>query len=165
MFSSRKMKIQVGASALLVAAGMGVALADTTNIPASTCVATGSGVLAVRSDGQVENQSASAVTAVCPVDRKQINGNFTTVFSGRVWVADQHSTANVCCKVISRNPSSGASVEGTQVCSSNEGSGAQSLTLPSLTDNTTFSHFYIQCTLPAFEGAASRLLTVRATQD
>jgi hypothetical protein len=151
--------------AVLIMGGATVALAaETANVPPSTCVAA-SGTLTVRTDGQVENQGASSVTAICPADRKIVNGSFTTTFSARVWVVDQHSTQGVCCRAMSKNPSSGTVVTGTEICSSSESSRDQSLTTPSITDAYTYRHFYVQCTLPPLEGAASRLLTVRTTQQ
>ncbi len=151
--------------ALATSAVMGVAeAAEMTNAPGSACIAAGSAVLTARTDGQAENQGAAGLTAVCPVDRKQIGSSLATVLSGRVWVVDQHSTQDVCCRVVTKNPN-GAAKLGDLVCSTGESSNDQALSLPSVTDPYTFSHFWIQCSVPAMEGAASRILTVRSTQE
>lgn len=149
------------ACSLLVAAA--AAADDMQNFPASLCVAS-SGTLLVRSDGQAENGTAAAVTVVCPVPRPNLGGVVTTHFSGTVWVVDRHPTENVCCRAYSKNPT-GALIPGAQVCSTGDSSSYQTLALPQLDDGFTWSHFFVQCTLPATSsGLRSRLLTYRANQ-
>jgi hypothetical protein len=158
----RKLITLFTAAAALAAAGIAVA-DEIENLPPSMCVAS-SGDLTYRSDGQVENASAASVTAICPAPRPSINGSFTTDFSGNVWVIDRHPTLNVCCRAYSKNPG-GAVVTGTQVCSTGESSTYQTLTLPGINDPYSWSHFYVQCTIPAaFNAARSRILTYRSTQ-
>jgi catabolite regulation protein CreA len=129
----------------------------TENVPGSTCVAAGSGVLNVRTNGEAENATAAAVTAVCPTTRDPSLKNFAAT----VWVRDRSTTAEVCCKAMSRNPA-GATVTGTEVCSSGASSSYQTLSLPAINDPYTYSHFYVSCSVPPVDGSArSAILTVR----
>lgn len=162
----RNSKKLPGAIALLVMAGVAVTAlaAEIANVPASTCIPANGGQLSIGTDGQVANNTASSVTAVCPADRKLIGSAWATRFWARTFVVDQHSTQNVCCRVYSKNPSGGL-VSGTDVCSTGESSSHQILDMPTITDGTTWSHFFVQCTLPPLEGSASKLQTVRTHQE
>lgn len=134
------------------------------NSPGSACVAAGAGSLNVRSDGDIENITSSTVTAVCPVDRP-VGTDGTSQLAGNAWVIDQHPTLNVCCRVLSKNPS-GAIVFGTQVCSDDASASYQNLVLPEITDGPTFSHFIVQCTLPPSNGGlTSKIVTYRNAQE
>jgi hypothetical protein len=147
----------------IVATAGGVYAATTTNTPGASCVAAGSGTLNVRSDGEAENATASTVTAVCPAER-QAGADLTTKVSGQVFVVDQSTTANVCCKVVSKN-AGGAVVQSATVCSAGSSSGYQSLALPEITDPFSFSHFYVQCDVPPVSaGLTSRIQMYRTTQ-
>jgi hypothetical protein len=154
-------------SALFLTLGLtSVAAAATTidNAPGSACVATGGGSLNVRDDGELENTSSTAVTAICPVERPIETGNIATSLAGKVFVVDQNSTYDVCCQAVSKNPG-GVKILGTQACSSSASASFQILDLPALTDGFTFSAFYLQCTLPPAEnGAASRIQVYRSIQ-
>ena len=139
----------------------------TTNANGAYCVAA-SGALTVRSDGEIENATAASATAVCPVERP-ISPSATKI-SGRVFVLDRHPTQNLCCRVMSKNPS-GAIVSSPQVCATNDNTTSfQILDLQEITDLTTFSQFFIQCTLPPTPsplGALlhSRIQLYRTTQE
>ena len=87
----------------------------TTNATAAYCVAA-SGTLTVRGDGEIENATAASATAVCPIERPI--SPTTTKISGRVFVLDRHPTLSLCCRVMSKNPSSGT-VPSPQVCATN----------------------------------------------
>jgi len=159
-------KLRIAVSALLLSGLADTALADgSLNTPGSACVATGTNSLFVRSDGEVENLTASIVTVVCPVDRPIGPGVTTTILSGDVFVIDQHPTLNVCCRVMSKNPS-GSLVPGTQDCSAATSASYQHLVLPAITDEPTFSQFFVQCTVPPVSaGIPSRIQMVRNTQQ
>lgn len=159
-----KRKLITLLTAVAALAVTGIAVADEIeNLPASMCVAS-SGDLTIRSDGQVENASSALVTAICPVARPNISGSFTSDFSATVWVVDRHPTINVCCRAYSKNPG-GATVAGTQVCSADQSTDYQTLSVPAIHDGYSWSHFYVQCTIPAVSSSArSRILTYRSTQ-
>ncbi len=152
----------------LALAGLAVTLTASAdqleNKPASECVAV-SGVATVRADGGLENASASAVTVVCPVERRSPGGAFSTYLAGRFWAVDRHASAGVCCRVVSANPGSGAVVESAPVCTSGASTAVQSVDLPEISDAYSYSHFLVRCELPAAVGGArSRLQTVRNIQ-
>lgn len=154
----------ISALALAIVGSTGAVIASTTtNTPGATCVAS-SGTLVNSIDGQSANLTASSATAVCPIDR-QIAPTVSTKVAATVWVVDESSTANVCCTLHSRNPS-GAIVNSAQVCSTGQSSASQSLALAQITDGTTFSHYYITCTVPGLSGGlVSKVLTYRSIED
>jgi hypothetical protein len=150
-------------TAIVGAAGGVYAATTTTNTPGAACVAVGSGTLNVRSDGEAENPTAATVTAVCPAERPA-GADLTTKVSGQVFVVDQSTIANVCCKVVSKN-AGGASVQSATICSAGASSGYQALSLPEITDPFSFSHFYVQCDVPPVSaGLTSRIQMYRTTQ-
>lgn len=151
-------------AALLCSVAGAVWAATSSNLPGASCVASGSGTLAARADGEAENLTASTVTAVCPVERP-MGAELTTKLSATVFVVDRHASANVCCKAVSKN-AGGAVVQSATVCSTGSSSAYQSLSLAEVTDPYTFSHFYVQCDVPPIaSGAASRIQLVRAAQQ
>jgi hypothetical protein len=132
------------------------------NRAGARCVATGADKLTVRTDGESENNNYKTVTAICPAPRPM--SPVTKKLSGSIFVIDRHSTENVCCYVASKNPG-GAFKKGTTVCSSGNKSTYQILTLPELTDNYSWSSFYIRCTVPTKTSyGASRIQMYRAIQ-
>lgn len=153
------------AASLLSLAMMPLALAqDIDNAPGSYCVGAG-GVLSVNTSGNVENKTASAVTGICPAERKVIGGSWATHFSARVWVMDQSASQNVCCRVLSRTPN-GVVKTGAEVCSTGASTDDQSLDLPEIVEGYTFAHFFVRCSVPAIDGIkTSRILTVRTIQE
>jgi hypothetical protein len=140
------------------------ALADEMdNAPGSMCVGVGYD-FTVNTLGQAENPQTGTVTAICPSERRFINGAFTTKFSATVWVSDQNSSYNVCCKAVSRTPN-GNVVESAWACTTGT-SANYALNVPAITDGWTFAHFYLQCQVPGVEaGKTSRILTFRSTQS
>lgn len=156
--------VRILVPALLLSGLAGAVLAaTTTNSPGSACVAT-AGSVNVRGDGEAENVTGSTITVVCPADRP-IGGSPATKVSGTVFVIDQNPAGEVCCKVMSKNPS-GAVVQSASVCSTGSSSSYQNLALPEITDTFTFSHFFIQCTIPpASAGLTSRISTYRTAQQ
>jgi len=160
---NKRLSISVSSFILLAAAG-GVLASTTTNTPGATCVAA-SGSLINSVDGASANLGASAATAVCPADR-QIAPTTSTKVAATVWVVDESSTANVCCTINSKNPSGALVTNTAPVCSTGASSAAQQLSLPQITDGFTFSHYYVQCTIPAVSGGlVSKVLTYRTIQD
>jgi len=141
-----------------------IALADVTaNTPGASCVAA-SGTLINGTAGESANLSASAATAVCPIDRS-LGTTLSTKVSATVWVLDENTTQNVCCTLNSKNPG-GALVSSPQVCSSGSSGGYQSIPLAQITDPYTYSHFYISCSVPGTDsGLASKILTYRSVQN
>jgi hypothetical protein len=155
-------KLGLAAATLTLVAG-GVLAATTTNSPGAACVAA-TGTLTVLSSGETENATGSTVTAVCPAERP-VGANGTSKVSGNVWVVDQNPSYNVCCKVVSKN-AGGAVVESPLVCSSGSSSSYQILSLAEITDGYTYSHYFVQCTVPPVNGAAaSRIQMYRTTQQ
>lgn len=142
----------------------GTVLADDATSPASVCRPQDSGSLNALSNGGVENPTSSTVTALCPVERKWANGGWKTKLSGTVWALDRSASTDSCCRAVSRNPS-GGNVVGSWVCTSGSSTSYQSLSVPQITDNTTFSHFYLECQVPGASGARSGLLSFKATQE
>jgi len=144
----------------------GVALAASTqNAPGSACVATSGQNLTARADGEAENQSASLVTAICPTERPIGTGATTTSLSGTVFVVDQNSSTNVCCRAVSKNPG-GAKTNGAWSCSSGTSSSYQALTVAPISDAYTYSSFYLECQVPAISGGnASRIQMYRTIQE
>jgi hypothetical protein len=133
------------------------------NAPGSMCVGAGYD-LNPNTLGQTENPQSFTVSAICPSERRVINGAFATNYSATVWVSDQNSTSDVCCKAVSRTPS-GNVKESAWACSTGMSSNT-ALNVPVITDGYTFAHFYLQCTLPGAEaGRTSRILTFRSIQS
>jgi len=131
----------------------------TTNAPASYCAGVGA-TLTVRSDGEIENRTASSITAVCPVERVAS----ATKISGRVFVTDRHSTSNVCCKLVAHTPD-GTRQDGTPACSTGNDPAAQTLLLAELALPFSYSHVVVECSVPAMSGTIpSRLQLVRTVQ-
>jgi hypothetical protein len=154
----------VKALALSIIGSAGIVVASTTtNTPGATCVAS-SGTLINSVDGQAANLTTSSATAVCPIDR-QIAPTESTKVAATVWVVDESSASNVCCTLRSKNPA-GGEVAGTQVCSSGASSAYQTLSLAQITDTTTFSHYFITCSVPGTSGGlVSKVLTYRSIED
>lgn len=158
-----KTTVGIALSMTLLSTAGAVWAATTTNSPGAYCVAA-SGGLSVRDDGEVENTSAATVTAVCSAERP-ISPATTTKVSGTVFVVDRSSTANVCCKIMSKN-AGGAVVQSASVCSAGNSTGHQKLELPQITDLCTYSQYFVQCTLPPVSaGTASRIQLYRTTQE
>lgn len=163
------MKINKRISAISVfafsALGAGAVLASTlTNTPGAACVAS-SGALVKSGDGTASNIGSLTATAVCPVDR-QIAPTLSTKVAATVWVIDQSTSANVCCTINSKNPGGAVVSNPTPVCSTGSTTSVQTLSLPQITDTFTFSHYYVQCTVPAMSGGlSSKILTYRTVQD
>lgn len=156
-------RLAISVSSLILCAAGGVLASTTTNTPGASCVAA-SGALVNSVDGASVNLGAVAVNAVCPADR-QIAPALATKVAATVWVVDQSTTGNVCCTINSKN-TGGALVSSPQVCSSGASSAVQALSLATITDGFTFSHFYVQCGVPATSsGLASKILTYRTIQD
>ena len=146
----------------------GVVLAeDVMNLPASMCRPQGSGSLAVKDDGSIENQTTSEVTALCPVERKWANGALSTSLSAKVWALDRHATENVCCRAVRRSPTnSNNDFRGPEVCTSGNYITYQTLDVPEIASGGSFSYFYIECTIPPKSaGNESGLSTYRAIQE
>jgi hypothetical protein len=140
----------------------GTAFATSTdNSPGALCVGTTGGSLTNTSDGEAQNLNGATVTAICPVERP-ISPTAATVISGRAFVVDQSTTGDVCCRMVSKNPSGGAKIVSAFVCTSGSSSSMQILDTPQITDTTTFSHFYIECSVPAAASAPSKILTYRS---
>jgi hypothetical protein len=70
-----------------VVVGSRVVRSDLDNAPGSMCVAA-AGALTVNTAGQVENKGTVNATAICPTERKMINGALATNFSATVWVLE-----------------------------------------------------------------------------
>jgi hypothetical protein len=137
--------------------------AGTENLPGSMCVGTNA-ALTITANGNADNATASTVTAICPTERVMISGALATNFSARVWVNDRNGSADVCCRVVSRQPN-GNEVLGDSVCSTGNSTTDQSLSLPGITDRYTFSSFFVRCTMPPTSTGNSRILTYRATES
>ncbi|OJH34896.1 hypothetical protein [Cystobacter ferrugineus] len=140
--------------------------AEEDNAPGAMCVGVGHD-LRVNAQGQAENPQAVAVTAICPSERRLINGSFATRFSATVWVSDQSTQLSACCRAVSRVPNGASVVESPWSCTSTTGTSSNTqLTIQEITDGWTFAHFYIQCVVPPVEaGKTSRILTFRSTQS
>jgi hypothetical protein len=157
------LKILLAATATAMLATGGVLAATSTNAPGAACVAA-SGSLSARSDGEIENITGSIATAVCPAERPIGTGG-TSKLSATVWVVDQSTAGNVCCKVVSKN-TGGAVVQSVPVCSTGASTASQPLSLPQITDTFTFSHFFVQCDVPPINaGSPSRIQMYRTTQE
>lgn len=148
---------------LLVAATVSADEMD--NAPGSMCVGVNGGVLTTGSSGYAENKQTSSVTAVCPAERKNINGSWATVFKAQVFVNDASSSADICCRAVIRD-TGGRTAESSDVCTSGTtGSGSTTLTTPEVTWSYTFAHFMVRCTVPAINGSStSKILTFRSIQ-
>lgn len=135
------------------------------NAPASLCVPVEGSNLTVNASGLLVNKSAAAASAVCPTARKVVGGSFTSHYRATVWAVDEHPSQNVCCRTYTKNPG-GAVKEGAQVCTSGTSTTYQTLELPEVVDGYTWSHFFVQCTVPPAYGTAySRLVTFRSVQE
>lgn len=151
------------APALMLVAASAEA-APTENMPASSCKAR-YGSVSVRSDGEIENPSATTwAYVVCPVRRPVGSPSTSTSLAGKVFMVDRHATSNGWCRARSKNPS-GTNRYGSAAYSSGASTSRQTLNLAALTDTYTWSHFFIECALPpAYNGARSRLQMVRSIQ-
>lgn len=137
--------------------------APTENIPASSCKAR-FGSVVVRSDGEIENASTSWAYVICPVRRPVGSPSTATTLAGTVFMVDRHSSSNGWCRVRSKNPG-GTNRYGSLAYSAGSSTSYQQLSLPSLTDTYSWSHFFIECALPPADGGArSRLQMVRSIQ-
>jgi hypothetical protein len=117
------------------------------NQPGSACRRVGTSVLSVGSDGEAWNSGAATSKFVCPI-RRPGDGGFTDVVDvPRLFVYDRHASQDVCCYVQSKNPGGQKIVTGT-FCSSGASAGYQSLVLPSIYDDYTFSQFNLVCDVP-----------------
>jgi hypothetical protein len=127
-------------------------------------VGTGGATISIRSDGQAENATASAITVVCPVERI-VTPVVSTTLSGVVNVVDQHPTSDVCCQLVSLNGASGTRIQSSPVCSQGSSSASQSLNLGQIVDPYSYSHFFIQCDVPPAQTAStSRIQSYQTTQ-
>jgi hypothetical protein len=148
-----------------VVVGSRVVRSDLDNAPGSMCVAA-AGALTVNTAGQVENKGTVNATAICPTERKMINGALATNFSATVWVLDQHSVGNICCTVVSHQPNGVIKESATLACSSGSSASYQALSVPGITEPATFADWFVRCTVPLPEsGKTSRILTYRSTQS
>lgn len=143
-----------------------VAADERDNAPGSMCVGVNGGVLTTGSSGFAENKQSSVVTAVCPSERKFVNGAFTTKFSAQVFVNDASTTSNICCRSVIRD-TNGSTAESADVCTSGTtGSGSTTLTTPQVTWSYTFAHYMVRCTVPAITGTStSKIFTYRSIQE
>lgn len=138
--------------------------ATTNNAPGAGCVATGTGGLTVRDDGEAENRTASTVTAICPAERP-VGTDITKILGGTVFVVDQNPTYDVCCRAVSKNPG-GTKVIGSWQCSSGTSSSYQILELATLNDPYSWSAFFVECQLPpSSNGLFSRIQMYRVNQQ
>jgi hypothetical protein len=161
MSTKRKITVFLALAAVGLASGLAGAVTD--NAPGSMCVGSGTGKLTVKSNGETENQSTAAVTALCPSERAAAPA--TTQFSGTVWVRDRNASAEICCRLMTKNPG-GAVVTGEWSCSAGSSSSYQSLSLVGISDTYTWSHVYVECSVPPqAAGLNSAILTYRVNQS
>ena len=139
----------------------GFATAETNNESGVLCKGT-DGVLRVSTTGQAYNNTSSTITAVCPVERSAIDGNFGKKLKAKLFVLDRNPDSDVCCRVKSRTPN-GNTIQSAQVCSSGSSSSYQTLNTAEISQQYTFGNFYVQCTVPPkYNGSTSRIITYRA---
>lgn len=117
------------------------------NQPGASCQSIQGGPLLYGSDGEAMNEGSGTGRILCPIQRPGDSGFPNVVDVPRLFVLDRHPTQDVCCHLQSKNPS-GKLITTTEVCSSGASSGYQSLTLPSVYDNTTWSQFSLVCSVP-----------------
>ncbi len=135
------------------------------NRPGTRCRATGDDSLDYALDGVAYNDSASTAEVVCPVRRVYDEGVFANQLDvPRMFVYDRHPTEDVCCFVRSKNPG-GAEIDGALECTSGSSSSYQTLQVPSLYDNTSWSQFSLVCSVPpSSSGGESGIHTYRPQQ-
>ncbi|AUX45420.1 uncharacterized protein SOCE26_069110 [Sorangium cellulosum] len=137
------------------------------NHPGLQCRQTGGDTTAVTysSRGAVVNTATASEEVVCPAGRYDTGDGLSNYVFGRVWVNDQSTTGNVCCHVITKNPT-GTLREAPEECSSGTGAQVIMLDFPKMHDPFSWSHFDISCTLPASSGGASSSIhTYRVQQQ
>lgn len=117
------------------------------NMPGTACRRTASNPATYGSDGEIFNGSAASSEVLCPMQRPGDGGFANVVDVPRLFVLDRSSTSDVCCALQSKNPT-GTLIDTTTVCSSGASSTYQSLTLPSIYDNYTWSQFNVVCSVP-----------------
>lgn len=137
------------------------------NHPGIECRQAGgdTGALTYSSRGAAVNTATQSEEFICPAGRYNPGDGMSNYVFGRVWVNDQSTTGDVCCRVLTKNPT-GTLREAPEVCSS--GTGAQSIMLdfPKMHDPYTWSHYDISCTLPASSGGVSSSIhTYRVQQQ
>jgi V8-like Glu-specific endopeptidase len=118
----------------------------TVNRPGARCQPVLGGELAYTSSGMAQ-AGASGDVMLCPIDRP-IAPKLASLAAGDVWVLDPSATDNVCCNLVASNPISGV-VYGDSACTSGSSASYKTLELPLLRSSGTFSHFAVQCTVPA----------------
>lgn len=119
--------------------------------PGASCQSVQGGELTYGTGGEAYNGGTATSQILCPIQRPG-NGTYANVVDvPRLFVLDRHPTANVCCKLQSKNPS-GTRITSTEVCSTGASTDYQPLALPSVYDNTTWSQFSLVCSVP---GSAS----------
>jgi trypsin len=117
------------------------------NQPGASCRTVQGGQLSYGGDGEAFNAGSGLTQIVCPIQRTGDAGYANVLDMPHLFVLDRHASADVCCHLQSKNPS-GKLITTTDVCSSGSGSGYQSLVLPSVYDNTTWSQFSLVCSVP-----------------
>ena len=132
------------------------------NRPGAKCTPVLGATVGYNSTGGITG-GASGANVICPLDRSIAPTAATYASAPDVWVDNESSSGEVCCHLYSSNPD-GTDIVGGDSCTS--GTGAQTLTLASVYDTTTFSQFAILCTLPAASagGVQSSLDTYRVAQ-
>ena len=145
---------------LLVAASLGAAQvvsADQDNAPGAYCMGTND-TLTVNTAGHAYNNTTSEITAVCPIERREL----ATKVKALVFVLDRHPDENVCCRLIARSPN-GHTYQTAETCSSGSSSSEKHFTTEELDYPWTYAQFFVKCTLPPKSGSdASRILTYRS---
>ncbi|WNG47128.1 S1 family peptidase [Archangium minus] len=117
------------------------------NQPGASCRTVQGGQLSYGSDGEAFNSGNTLSQLLCPIRRPGDGGFANVVDVPRLFVLDRHPTANVCCRLQSKNPS-GQLITTTEVCSTGASSDPQALVLPSVYDGTTWSQFNLVCSVP-----------------
>jgi V8-like Glu-specific endopeptidase len=118
----------------------------TVNRPGARCQPVLGGTLTYTSTGMAQ-AGASAADMLCPIDRPIAPAN-ASLAAGDVWVLDPSTTDDVCCNLVGSNPISGVAY-GDSVCTSGSSSSYTTLQLPLLRTSGTFTHFAVQCSVPA----------------
>ena len=138
---------------------------DMRNNPGLLCRPTGSSALTYSSNGAAVNATALSENVICTAGRFAPSGTISNYVFGRVWVDDQSSTSEICCHVITTDPT-GAVRAVPDMCSS--GTGVQTLLLdyPKMYDPSVSSQYDISCTLPPVSGgASSSIVSYRVQQQ
>jgi hypothetical protein len=132
------------------------------NYPGFQCVAL-SGTVIPDSNGHIQNSGSVTATVMCPITVDAATSGQATSGTPVAFVTDQNFDTNVCCSSRVKNTGQSVVTGGTD-CSAGTNAASQTLTLVNPATpggNFTFTHRWLQCTIPPNVQGVSEIRTYR----